>query len=56
MDRFYRQFCSYSPYEDPVARYARAAGIALILFGIFAPHRFGFFWVGVVLSAVSGML
>lgn len=55
MDRFYRQYCC-SPYDDPVARYARAAGIALILFGIFAPHRMGFFWVGVALCAVSGML
>jgi hypothetical protein len=46
----------WSPYGDPVPRYARAAGIALIFFGIFAPDRFGFFWVGVVLMAVSGML
>jgi len=50
------RFFSCSPYDDPVERYARAAGIALILFGIFAPGRFGFFWVGVALCAVAGML
>lgn len=55
MDRFYQHY-GCSRYDDPVARYARAAGIALILFGIFAPHRMGFFWVGVALCAVSGML
>jgi len=56
MNRFYNQFWYGSPNEDPVPRYARAAGIALILFGMFAPGRFGFFWVGVALCAVSGML
>lgn len=52
MNRFY----CWSHYDDPVGRYARAAGIALILFGIFAHDRMGFFWVGVALCAVSGML
>jgi hypothetical protein len=56
MNRFYHQFCCCSPYDDPVPRYARVIGLALIFFGIFAPHRFGFFWVGVALMAVSGML
>jgi hypothetical protein len=49
-------FYSWSHYDDPATRYARAAGIALILFGIFAHGRMGFFWVGVALCAVSGML
>jgi hypothetical protein len=56
MSRYFRQFCCCSPYEDPGSRYVRALGVALILFGIFAPGRFGFFWVGVVLCAVSGMV
>ncbi len=55
MNRFYHQYCC-SPYDDPVPRYARVIGIALILFGIFAHDRMGFFWVGVALMAVSGML
>jgi len=54
MNRFYQQFWYGS--NDPVERYARAGGVALILFGIFAPGRLGYFWVGVVLCAVAGML
>ena len=41
---------------DPLRRYARALGVAFIIFGAVAHGRMDFFWAGVVLTACSGLL
>lgn len=52
----FRQPAAYASCGSRLTRYARALGVALILFGIFAHDRFSFFWAGVILEAVAGLL
>lgn len=56
MTRLFQEFSCGGYYEDPLTRFFRALGIAMILFGIFAPGRFTFFWIGVILVAVCGII
>lgn len=56
MDWLENVCCGYQAPEEPLVRFSRALGTAMIIFGAIAQGRFAFFWAGVVLLAVCGLL